>query len=338
MNKIIELRSDTFTTPSQQMKEYMFDAQVGDDVYGEDPSVNALEEKLAKLTNKESALFAASGTQANLLAMLSHCQRGEEYICGQDSHIFKYEGGGASVLGGISAQPIEFEDDGTLDLIKVNKKIKPDNFHYAITKLLCLENTHNGKVLPLSYLQEARKFTQDKNLLLHLDGARVFNAVTALGIDIKDISACFDSINICISKGLGAPVGSVLVGSKEFINKARRYRKMIGGGLRQSGYLAAACSYAIDNNIKDLEKDHIHAKKLALELSKIDEIKILSNNTNMVFIELLDKNVDVFINNLKNKGINISGTYNELRLVTHRDVSSEDIEYVIKAFKEFFIK
>jgi|TARA_R110002033_G_scaffold802_9_gene7851 threonine aldolase len=338
MNKIIELRSDTFTMPSVQMKEYMFNAQVGDDVYGEDPSVNALEDKMAKLTNKEAALFTTSGTQANLLAMLSHCQRGEEYICGQDSHIFKYEGGGSSVLGGISPQPIEFEKDGTLDLNKVYKKIKPNDFHFAMTKLLCLENTHDGKVLPLSYLQEARKFTQDKNLLLHLDGARVFNAVIDLGIDIKDISVCFDSMSICISKGLGAPVGSVLVGSKEFINKARRYRKMIGGGLRQSGYLAAACSYAIDNNIKDLEKDHANAKKLALELSKIDEIRILSNDTNMVFIEVLDKNVDILINYLKNKGINISGTYEELRLVTHRDVSSEDIDYVIKTFKEFFKK
>ncbi|WP_375723944.1 low-specificity L-threonine aldolase [Arcobacter sp. KX21116] len=338
MNKIIELRSDTFTMPSVQMKEYMFNAQVGDDVYGEDPSVNALEDKMAKLTNKEAALFTTSGTQANLLAMLSHCQRGEEYICGQDSHIFKYEGGGSSVLGGISPQPIEFEKDGTLDLNKVYKKIKPNDFHFAMTKLLCLENTHDGKVLPLSYLQEARKFTQDKNLLLHLDGARVFNAVIDLGIDIKDISVCFDSMSICISKGLGAPVGSVLVGSKEFINKARRYRKMLGGGLRQSGYLAAACSYAIDNNIKDLEKDHANAKKLALELSKIDEIRILSNDTNMVFIEVLDKNVDILINYLKNKGINISGTYEELRLVTHRDVSNEDIDYVIKTFKEFFKK
>lgn len=338
MNKIIELRSDTFTMPSEQMKEYMFNAQVGDDVYGEDPSVNALEDKMAKLTNKEAALFTTSGTQANLLAMLSHCQRGEEYICGQDSHIFKYEGGGSSVLGGISPQPIEFEKDGTLDLNKVHKKIKPDDFHFAMTKLLCLENTHDGKVLPLSYLQEARKFTQDKKLLLHLDGARVFNAVIDLGIDIKDISVCFDSMSICISKGLGAPVGSVLVGSKKFINKARRYRKMLGGGLRQSGYLAAACYYAIDNNIKDLEKDHTHAKKLALELSKIDEIKILSNDTNMVFIEVLDKKVDLLINYLKNKGINISGTYEELRLVTHRDVSSEDIDYVIKTFKEFFKK
>ncbi len=336
MNKIIELRSDTFTMPSKQMKDYMFNAQIGDDVYGEDPSVNALEEKVARLTNKESALFATSGTQANLLAMLSHCQRGEEYICGQDSHIFKYEGGGSSVLGGIVAQPIEFEIDGILDLNKVNKKIKPDDFHFAMTKLLCLENTHNGKVLPLSYLQEARKFTHDKNLLLHLDGARVFNAVVDLGIDIKDISACFDSMSICISKGLGAPVGSVLVGSKEFINKARRYRKMLGGGLRQSGYLAAACSYALDNNIKDLQIDHQNAKKLALELEKINQIKILSNDTNMVFIELKDTNVDLLINYLKNKGINISGTYDELRLVTHRDVTSEDIDYVIEAFKEFF--
>ena len=286
MQKTIDLRSDTFTIPCENMKEYMINADVGDDVYGEDPSVNALEEKIAKLANKEAALFTTSGTQANLLALLAHVQRGEEYICGQESHIYKYEGGGASVLGGIQAQPIDYENDGTLNLKKIEDKIKPDDSHFAITKIICLENTHDGKVLPMSYLKEVNAFAKEKNLLLHLDGARVFNACVDLDLELKDICQYFDSVSMCLSKGLGAPIGSLLVGNKEFISKARRYRKMLGGGLRQAGYLAAAGIYALDNNVNRLKEDHDLSLNLSNALNKIKEIKVISNNTNMLFIEV----------------------------------------------------
>lgn len=337
MNKTIDLRSDTFTKPSKQMKDFMFDASVGDDVYGEDPSVNALEEKIAKLTNKEAALFTTSGTQANLLALLAHCQRGEEYICGQEAHIYKYEAGGASVLGGIQAQPIEFLADGSLDLNEVKNKIKPDDSHFAISKLLCLENTHDGKVLSMQYLKDTKEFALENNLSLHLDGARVFNAVVSLGVNIQDISDCVDSMSICLSKGLGAPVGSLLVGSKDLIQKARRYRKMLGGGLRQAGYLAAAGSYALDHHIKDLENDHMNAKRLSNALKEIKEVNVVSNNTNMLFIEVDKKDEENLVTFLKEKNILISG-YGQLRLVTHRDISEEDIDIVINAFQEFFKK
>ena len=337
MKKIIDLRSDTFTKPSKKMKEFMFNTEVGDDVYGEDPSVNALEKKISKLTNKEAALFTTSGTQANLLALLSHCQRGEEYICGEDAHIYKYEAGGGSVLGGIQAQPIEFEADATLDLEKVKNKIKPDDNHYAISKLLCLENTHHGQVLSLEYLKKVKQFALSNNLSFHLDGARVYNAVVDLDVEIKDIACHVDSMSICLSKGLGAPIGSLLVGKKDFINKARRYRKMLGGGLRQSGYLAAAGSYALDNNIKDLKQDHKNVKELAKELAKIKNIEIQSSNTNMLFLKIDEKYNEKLISFLKEKSIYISG-YGKLRLVTHRDISKKDIKRVIQVFNEFFNK
>lgn len=333
MNKIIDLRSDTLTQPSVQMKEFMINAPLGDDVYGEDPTVNALEEKVAKLANKEAALFVTSGTQSNLLALLSHCQRGDEYICGQDAHIYKYEGGGASVLGSIQAQPIEFEKDATLDLKKVKEKIKPKDNHFARTKLLCLENTHHGQVLSLDYLKKANKFAKKNNLLLHLDGARVFNAVVDLDVKLSDITRYFDSISLCLSKALGTPAGSVLVGNKEFIDEARHYRKMLGGGLRQSGILAAAGIYALDNNVNDLKKDHELAKHLTNELKKIKGIKVLSNHTNMLFLKV--KKEEQFKEYLKQNHILASG-YGKLRLVVHRDINKYDVEKVIKVIKTFY--
>ena len=333
MNKIIDLRSDTLTKPSKKMKEFMFKAPLGDDVYGEDPSVNALEEKVAKLTKKEAALFVTSGTQSNLLALLSHCNRGDEYICGQDAHIYKYEAGGGAVVGSIQPQPIEFEKDATLDLKKVKEKIKPKDNHFARTKLLCLENTHHGQVLSMDYLKKASKFAKKNNLLIHLDGARVFNAVVDLDVKLSDITKHFDSASLCLSKGLGTPAGSVLVGSKEFIEEARHYRKMIGGGLRQAGILASAGIYALDNNIKDLKKDHKLAKYLASELVKIKEITLPSNHTNMMFIQV--NNEDMLKKYLEENNILISG-YGKLRLVVHRNISKEDINQVIKAFKTFY--
>jgi len=335
MNEIIDLRSDTLTKPSIQMKEFMLNCEVGDDVYGEDPTVNLLEEKMAKLTGKEAALFVSSGTQANLLALLSHCQRGEEYICGQEAHLYKYEAGGASVLGGIQAQPLVFESDGSLNLELVRSVIKPEDSHFARSKLLCLENTHDGKVLPLKYLEEAQQFVSENNLLLHLDGARVFNAAASLNIKIVDICKYFDSVSLCLSKGLGAPVGSVLVGSTSFIEEARRYRKMLGGGMRQSGILAAAGLFCILNNINDLKKDHENSKLLRDGLSSINEIEILSSDTNMLFIKVSENIEESLLKYLKENNILISG-YGQLRLVTHRDVSTKDIYKVIEVLKDFF--
>ncbi len=337
MNKRIDLRSDTLTLPSLQMKEIMFNAPLGDDVYSEDPSVNFLEEKMAHLTHKEAALFTSSGTQANLLALLSSCQRGDEYLCGQESHIYKYEAGGGAVLGSIQPQPIDYNDDATFDLELLKSKIKPHDSHFARTKLLCIENTHNGKVLPMKYLQEVNTFALDNHLLLHLDGARVFNAAVSLGLEISQISQYVDSLSICLSKGLGAPVGSILVGSNAFIKEARRYRKMLGGGLRQAGSLAAAGSFAIDNHIDDLKKDHLLASQLKNELEKIKEIEIISNDTNMVFIKVDKKYEEKLLIFLKERNIFISG-YSKLRLVTHRDISKEDINTVVEAFNEFFDK
>lgn len=335
MNNIIDLRSDTVTKPSKKMRQIIKNANVGDDVYGEDPSVIELEKKIASMANKEAAVFLPSGTQSNLLALLSHCQRGDEYICGQDAHLYKYEAGGGAVLGSIQPQPIEFEKDATLDLEKVKKKIKPIDNHYARTKLFCLENTHNGKVLSLDYIKKASKFAKENNLSFHLDGARVFNAVVALDIKLEDITKYFDSISICLSKGLGAPVGSVLTGSKEFINEARHYRKMLGGGLRQSGLLAAAATYALDNNIEDLKKDHELAKYLTKKLKKINQIKIVSNDTNMLFIEVEDSKK--VIEYLEENGILISG-YGQLRIVIHRDISKKDVKKVIEVFKSYYTK
>jgi len=335
MNNIIDLRSDTLTKPSVEMKELMLNCEVGDDVYGEDPTVNLLEEKMAQLTGMEAALFVTSGTQANLLALLSHCQRGEEYICGQEAHLYKYEAGGASVLGGIQAQPLVCEDDGSLSLELVKSVIKPDDSHFAISKLLCLENTHNGKVLPLQYLEDARNFTRQNNLSLHLDGARAFNAAVSLGLDIVDICKYFDTASLCLSKGLGAPVGSVLVGDSKFIKTARRYRKMLGGGLRQSGILAAAGLFCISNNIQDLEKDHDKAQLLLSGLNSIKEITVLSCDTNMIFIQVSKEIEQSLLQYLKDRNVLISG-YGQLRLVTHRDVSTQDIKTVIEVFKNFF--
>lgn len=335
MKTIIDLRSDTFTKPTKEMKKFMMEAALGDDVYGEDPSVNALEKKVAKMAKKEAALFVSSGTQSNLLALLSHCNRADEYICGQEAHIYKYEAGGGAVLGSIQPQPIEFEKDSTLDLNKVKQKIKASDNHFARTKLLCLESTQNGKVLSLKYLKKASKFAKQNNLLLHLDGARIFNAVVDLNISLHKITKYFDSISICLSKGLGAPIGSVLVGSEKFIKEARHYRKMLGGGLRQSGLLAAAGSYALGHHINDLKTDHDNAKKLAKELKTIKEIKIVSNDTNMLFIKAKDSNN--LLEFLKKHNILISG-YGQLRLVIHRDISSSDIDLVIQSFKEFYKK
>lgn len=334
--KPIDLRSDTVTKPCMNMKNAMLAADLGDDVYGEDPSVNALESLAADLLGTEAALFCTSGTQSNLLALMAHCERGDEYIVGQYAHTYRYEGGGAAVLGSIQPQPLDFEDDGSLSLEKIDRAVKPDNYHFARTKLLCLENTHMGKVLPLAYLKEVNAFAREKSLSLHLDGARVFNASVKLGINVKEITGYFDTISCCLSKGLGAPVGSVLCGPAPLIKKARRWRKLLGGGMRQAGMLAAAGIYALTHNVERLRDDHDNALAIAKGLSQIKGISIEPETvqTNILFADL-NTDMEKLCSFLKTKEILIDGA-SHLRLVTHLDISREDIDFTLEAFRQFF--
>lgn len=334
--KMIDLRSDTITKPSSAMRQAISNAEVGDDVMGEDPTVNQLESYAAHLLGKEAALFVATGTQGNLLSVLSHCQRGDEFIAGQQSHLYRWEAGGSCVLGGVYPQPLDFEEDGTLDLDKVKQAIKPDDSHFAKTKLLALENTQGGKVLPLDYLKKASIFAKSHGLGLHLDGARLFNAAIASGVSAKEMANHFDSVTFCLSKGLGAPVGSVICSDKDFISRARRLRKMIGGGMRQAGVIAAAGIYALQNNVDRLAEDHQNAIDLAEGLMQIDCLKgKIRVNTNMVFIEVGSIGKSSIPAFFQAKGILILGS-TILRLVTHLDVNTLDIKRVIETFKDFF--
>ena len=325
--KVIDLRSDTVTKPTVEMRAAMLAAEVGDDVYGEDPTVNRLEALAAAMLGKEAAIFICSGTQSNLLALLSHCERGDEYIVGQQGHTYKYEGGGAAVLGSIQPQPLDYEPDGSLDLGRVESAIKPDDPHFARTRLLCLENTQGGKVLPLDYLKRAQEFTQARGLGLHLDGARVFNAAVHLKVPVTEISRYFDSVSVCLSKGLGAPVGSVLCGSKQLIAKARRWRKVVGGGMRQAGVLAAAGIYALEHNVERLATDHENARALAQALSSIEGVTVAPGGaqTNMVYINVEPQRSVRMREVLKGQGMLISGQ-GSIRLVTHLDVDRADID------------
>lgn len=334
---MIDLRSDTVTKPTQAMRKVMADAEVGDDVWGDDPSVNRLEAYAAEITGMEAGLFVPSGTQSNLVGILSHCQRGEEYIVGQQAHTYKYEGGGAAVLGSIQPQPVELEPDGTMPLEKIRAVIKPDDFHYAISKLLCLENTIGGKVLPMDYISAATSLASDHKLGNHLDGARLFNAVVRLGCKATDITRFFDSVSICLSKGLGAPVGSVLCGPADFIKTGRRWRKMLGGGMRQAGIIAAAGLYALENNIDRLAEDHDNAALLGKALAEIDEldVSLQTMHTNMVFFKSRDGRVEELTDHLASREILIEPG-SEIRLVTHMQVSAEDVLATAEAIKAFY--
>lgn len=335
--KTIDLRSDTVTVPTENMLQAMAEATVGDDVYGEDPTVNELESFAANLLGFESALFATSGTQTNLLALLAHCQRGDEYIVGQQAHTYKYEGGGAAVLGSIQPQPVEFRNDGTLSLQQVEAAIKPDDFHFARTRLIALENTVAGRVLPLEYLAAMRELVDSRGLALHLDGARVFNASIDQNVDIQTISRYFDSVSVCLSKGLCAPVGSVLCGSAQLIDEARRWRKMLGGGMRQAGYVAAAGLVALQENIQRLRKDHENAEKLYQGLKDVGVLNLSdgSHRTNMVFLDCGMQTAESLSRFLSRADIVISPSAST-RLVLHKDISSRDVTRVINKIKEFF--
>ncbi|MGE6608093.1 low-specificity L-threonine aldolase [Halomonas sp. NPDC076908] len=332
---MIDLRSDTVTRPTPAMLEAMMAAPVGDDVWGDDPTVNAFQADLAELTGKEAALLFPSGTQSNLVGLMAHCERGDEYIVGQSAHTYKYEGGGAAVLGSIQPQPIENAADGTLPLEKISAAIKADDFHFARSKLLALENTIGGKVLPADYVLKATELARERGLATHLDGARLFNAAVATDTSLKQLCLPFDSISLCFSKGLGTPMGSALVGSQALIDKARRLRKMVGGGMRQVGIIAAACQYAIDHHVADLADDHRRAERLAAGLAKLPGIEITSQATNMVFARFPDAHVKPLSTWLKEHGILIELLY-ATRFVVHRDISDADIDKVIAVMEAYF--
>ncbi|MBL0493164.1 low-specificity L-threonine aldolase [Aeromonas veronii] len=334
--RYIDLRSDTVTQPTDAMRQAMLHAEVGDDVYGEDPGVNALEAFGARLLGKQAALFVPSGTMSNLLAVMSHCQRGEGAILGNAAHIYRYEAQGSAVLGSVALQPLPMQRDGTLAFDDINAALAPDDAHFVQTRLICLENTHNGKVLPLSYLQEMGAFVAERGLKLHLDGARLFNAAVASETAAAVIAAPFDSISICLSKGLGAPVGSLLVGSHDFIARARRLRKMLGGGMRQAGILAQAGLFALEQHVTRLADDHRRAKRLAEGLAALPgiEIDLSLVQSNMVFLRLHEGESAPLLAFMKERGILFSG-YGELRLVTHLQINDDDIEEVIDAFTEY---
>jgi len=337
--KVIDLRSDTVTRPTPAMRSAMAGAEVGDDVYGEDPTVNRLQDLAAGMLQKEAALFVSSGTQSNLLGLLSHCERGDEYIVGQQAHTYRYEAGGGAVLGSIQPQPLDFSPDGTLDLDRVQSLIKPDDFHFAKTRLLCLENTQAGKVLPMDYLARASALAGSHHLGLHLDGARIFNAAVKLRVPVHEIARHADTVSVCLSKGLGAPVGSILCGPAHLIQKALRWRKMLGGGMRQAGILAAAGIVALTSHVERLADDHDHAAFLARKLAEIDEIRIDLDavQTNMVFMETPAQSGALLTSFLKDRGMLVSGREN-FRLVTHLDITAVDIQKVIDAVKDFFIQ
>jgi threonine aldolase len=334
---MIDLRSDTVTKPTKAMRKVMAEAEVGDDVWGDDPTVNHLEALAAEMLGTEAALYVSSGTQSNLVAIMAHCQRGDEYIVSQNAHTYKYEGGGAAVLGSIQPQPLETIQDGTIPLEKIRAAIKPDDFHFAITRLLCFENTIGGKVLPMNYIQEASNLAKTQGLNNHLDGARLFNAVVKLGCDVKDISQYFDSISICLSKGLGAPVGSVLCGSKDLIKSARRLRKMLGGGMRQAGVIAAAGIYALENNIQRLAQDHDNALLLGQGLAELEELDVDLDflHTNMVFFKPRSGDSMVLCDYLQEKNILVEAA-SQIRLVTHMQISQKDVQTIIDSVKAFY--
>jgi len=331
----IDLRSDTVTRPTAGMRKAMELAEVGDDVYGEDPTINRLQALAARMLGKEAALFVPSGTMSNLLSLLAHCARGDEYIAGQDAHIYRWEGGGGAIFGGIQPQPLDFEPDGTLDLAKVSRAVKSPDHHHAVTRLLCLENTQGGRVLPLDYLDRAFDCARSHGLALHLDGARLFNAAVALGVPAARIAAHFDTVSVCLSKGLGAPVGSVLCGSAELVDKAHRWRKVAGGGMRQSGILAAAGIYALEHNVERLAEDHRNARALAAGLAEVEGLWVTPAHTNILFVTPPAGSAAPLREALAAEGILLGGGDN-LRLVTHLDVSAQDVARTVEAFQRFF--
>jgi threonine aldolase len=333
---MIDLRSDTVTRPTPGMRAAMAEAALGDDVFGDDPSVNALQERIAAMLGKEAALFVPTGTQSNLCGLMAHCGRGDEYLVGQMAHTYRMEGGGAAVLGSIQPQPLNQQPDGSIALADIEANIKADDAHFARTRLLALENTAGGKVLPMDYIEAATALARHHGLAAHLDGARLFNAAVAMGgeprAQARRIASHFDSVSVCFSKGLGAPVGSALVGSKALIAKAHRTRKMLGGGMRQAGMLAAAGLYALEHHIERLAEDHANAKRLAEGLQGLDGVSVAAPQTNIVFVELRADRRGGVVERLQRLGVLCTGLHG-LRLVTHLDVSTVQIDEAIVALR-----
>lgn len=344
--KPVDLRSDTVTQPTAGMRAAMAVAPLGDDVFGDDPSVNALQEKIAALLGFEAALFVPTGTQSNLCGVLSHCQRGDEYIVGQMQHCYRWEGGGAAVFGSVQPQPLDHQPDGSLALAAIEAAIKPDDPHFARSRLLALENTLGGKVLPFAYLQQATALAKAKGLATHLDGARLFNAAVAQAVangsdahsEARRIAGLFDSVSVCFSKGLGAPVGSALCGSRDLIARARRIRKMAGGAMRQSGLLAAAASYALEHQVERLAEDHALAGRLAEGLAGIEGLQVEPPHTNILFVDLVGparERSAGLLEHLARQGVLATGLY-RLRFVTHLDVDAAGVDRAVAAIRSFF--
>jgi threonine aldolase len=338
----VDLRSDTVTKPTPEMREAMAEAEVGDDVYMDDPTVNALQEKAASMLGKEAAIFVPSGTMGNLLALLVHCQRGDEVIVGDKSHIYMNEAGGMSALGGIHPHPIRNQADGTLALEDIRASIQTEDVHHTITRLICIENTQNvcgGIPLTVAYTDQVGKLAKDNNLLFHIDGARIFNAAAALNVNVKDLTAPADSVMFCLSKGLVAPVGSMLVGTKKFITRARHLRKMLGGGMRQAGVLAAAGLISLEKMTARLGQDHARAKSLFEGLKQVKGLKLeASPASNMIYFDLAENvrlSESQIMEEMKKHGVLVdaAGPY-RFRLVTHYWVDDAGVEKAVKAFGE----
>ena len=340
--KTIDLRSDTVTQPTPAMRAAMMAAPLGDDVFGDDPTVNALQERIAAITGKEAALFMPSGTQSNLCGILAHCGRGDEYLVGQLAHTYRYEGGGAAVFGSVQPQPLAQDAGGHMVLADIAAAIKPDDPHFARTRLLCLENTWNGHVMPDAYLCDAAALARSGGLAVHLDGARVFNAAVASARPgqsayqrVREIADTFDSLSVCFSKGLGAPVGSALCGSRDLIARALRIRKMAGGGLRQAGLLAACALHALDHHVDRLADDHANARRLADGLRGIEGLTVRSAETNIVFVDVADGRGPALLNHLKAHGVLATGLIG-LRFVTHLNVDAAGVDHAIDVMRGFF--
>ena len=339
--KYIDLRSDTVTKPTPEMREAMAKAEVGDDVYGDDPTINRLQEIAAEMTGHEAGLFVASGTMGNLSAVLTHCGRGDEVILGKEAHIYRYEAGGVSVLGGVHSCQVPNQPDGTIALDEIEKAIRYDDPHQPITRLVAIENTQNrcgGRCLSVEYTRQVVEFAHERGLKVHLDGARIFNAAAGLGVPVKELTAPVDSVTFCLSKGLSAPVGSVLCGSREFIQRAHRTRKLLGGGMRQAGVLAAAGIVALENMVPRLGEDHVRARNLAEGLSEKRGLVLDAGTpaTNMIFMNLSDDvelSASELAEKLKEHGIlaGVSGA-RRFRLVTHYWIDDEAVERTVSAF------
>jgi threonine aldolase len=329
----IDLRSDTVTQPTPAMRAAMAAAPVGDDVYGDDPTVNRLQAVLAERFGFKRALFFPTGTQSNLAALMAHCNRGDEYLVGQDAHTYKYEQGGAAVLGSIQPQPLENEPDGSIAIERIERAIKPADVHFAPTRLLALENTMGGRVLPPPYLRAATDYAHGRGLRTHLDGARLFNAIVKLGIDEPAAVAGFDTVSVCLSKGLGAPAGTVLLGSSELIEAAKRWRKALGGGMRQAGILAAAGLYALEHHVQRLAEDHENAQFLAAGLRSIG-LTVEQPQTNIVFVEVPDDHVASLGGHLAERGV-LATISRRTRLATHLDAPRRGLEAALQVFREY---